>query len=287
MIEYYLLQELCTFAETGTVSQTAKQLNLTQPAVTHSLQKLEKALGVQLFKRTPNHITLTETGKYAAREAKKVLNANQDFIQKVAQFNRNQVVVTLAANAPGPLIIANNLHLKNLQVKQKLVEQHLEVLLAEEQVTCLLLNQEIKDRDISSVYLGTEKMGVNVQKDSPFAKMPELHLKDLAGQTIMSPQHIGFWRQIYEEQIPGVNIIFQSNSADYSTILNHSALLYMTTNLTALAHVWGKNLPQDRVFKPLADPIAHQQFYACFLKKNQQRLTPVIEALQDTWAKFD
>lgn len=52
MIEYYLLEELVTFAKCGTVAKTAEVLGLTQPAVTHSMKKLEEELGVTLFIRS-------------------------------------------------------------------------------------------------------------------------------------------------------------------------------------------------------------------------------------------
>lgn len=87
MIDLYLLEELVTFARTGTLAKTAAELGLTQPAVTHSMKKLEGELHVQLFKREPNKIYLTETGKYAAREAKKVLDNNQNFVDKIKVFH--------------------------------------------------------------------------------------------------------------------------------------------------------------------------------------------------------
>lgn len=46
MIENYLLEELVTFARVGTLAKTADSLVLTQPAVTHSMKKLEDELGV-------------------------------------------------------------------------------------------------------------------------------------------------------------------------------------------------------------------------------------------------
>mgnify|MGYP002225271715 FL=1 len=42
---------------------------VTQPTVTRGMQKLENELGVTLFKRTPNRISLTETGQLAAKES--------------------------------------------------------------------------------------------------------------------------------------------------------------------------------------------------------------------------
>ena len=62
MIDDYLLEALVAFAKYGTLSATAEHLMVTQPTVTRGMQKLENELGVTLFKRTPNRISLTETG---------------------------------------------------------------------------------------------------------------------------------------------------------------------------------------------------------------------------------
>mgnify|MGYP002249255396 CR=1 FL=1 len=46
-------------ADTGNISRTAKQLYLSQSAVSQSLQQLESALGVRLFSRPARGVTLT------------------------------------------------------------------------------------------------------------------------------------------------------------------------------------------------------------------------------------
>ncbi|WP_244974092.1 LysR family transcriptional regulator [Lactobacillus taiwanensis] len=140
MIENYLLEELVTFAKYGTVAKTAEVLGLTQPAVTHSMKKLEEDLGVILFIRKPNRLYLSETGKYTAREAKKLIDDNLDFTKRVKQFEKDQTTLIVGVNAPGPGIVLRSLHDKNIQIIGELVESNFENLLAEHQVTCLLLN---------------------------------------------------------------------------------------------------------------------------------------------------
>ncbi|MBR4328789.1 MAG: LysR family transcriptional regulator, partial [Candidatus Riflebacteria bacterium] len=42
MLEIYMLEHIATFAETGTLSAAADKLCISQPALTRSMQKLEK-----------------------------------------------------------------------------------------------------------------------------------------------------------------------------------------------------------------------------------------------------
>lgn len=287
MIENYLLEELVTFAKYGTVAKTAEVLGLTQPAVTHSMKKLEEDLGVTLFIRKPNKLYLSETGKYTAREAKKLIDDNLDFTKRVKQFEKDQTTLIVGVNAPGPGIVLRSLHDQNIQIVSDLVESNFENLLADHQVTCLLLNFPIEDRDITSTYLGTESMSVNLPAECNLNQHKELSFKMLKGKTILSPSPIGFWTKIYQDEIPDSKIIFQNESSEYSEILQYSILPFFTTNLTSLDSQWGLNLPNNRSVRPLKDKVAHQKFYACYLKQNKDRVQPLIEKLQDQWGKYD
>ncbi len=102
MIDNYLLEELTTFAEAGTLAATAEQLQVTQPTVTRGMQKLEDELGVELFVRQPNRIVLSKTGQFAASAAKKVLAQNQAFTDEVRKYELNQRILQLGTVAPGP-----------------------------------------------------------------------------------------------------------------------------------------------------------------------------------------
>ena len=287
MIENYLLEELVAYAKYGTIAKTAEFLGLTQPAVTHSMKKLEEELGVKLFIRKPNKLYLSETGKYTAREAKKLINDNLDFTKKVKQFDKDQTTLAVGFNAPGPGIVLRSLHDKNIQIKNNLVENNFEKLLSEHQLTCVLINFPIEDHDITSTYLGTESMSVNLQSECKLNKNKELSFKKLKGKTILSPSPIGFWAKIYHDEIPNSKIIFQNKSTEYSEILQYSVLPFFTTNLTSLDSQWGNNLPNNRTVRPLSDEVAHQKFYAVYLKRNKNRVMPLIEKLQDEWSKYD
>ena len=52
-----------TVAESGKISAAAKKLYVTAPAVSIAIANLEKELGVELFDRSSNRVTLNEQGK--------------------------------------------------------------------------------------------------------------------------------------------------------------------------------------------------------------------------------
>lgn len=104
MVDLELLTELVAFHKYGTLSATAEHLMVTQPTVTRGMKKLEQELGVSLFNREiSNRISLNETGLLAAAEAQKLLQAENNFTEKILNFDRLRHKITIASIAPGPI----------------------------------------------------------------------------------------------------------------------------------------------------------------------------------------
>jgi DNA-binding transcriptional LysR family regulator len=74
MLDIYELQIFLAAAETENFSQAARQLNLTQPAVSMQIQALEKKLDVALFHRVGRTLVLTEQGKALIPLARDMVN---------------------------------------------------------------------------------------------------------------------------------------------------------------------------------------------------------------------
>lgn len=72
-------------ADTGNISRTAKQLYLSQSAVSQSLQQLESALGVRLFSRTARGVTLTAEGSVLYDYAEQALSLLEAGEARIAQ----------------------------------------------------------------------------------------------------------------------------------------------------------------------------------------------------------
>ena len=52
-----------TVANAGNISKAAKELYISQPAISKSIQKLEDGIGCKLFSRSSRGVTLTEEGE--------------------------------------------------------------------------------------------------------------------------------------------------------------------------------------------------------------------------------
>ena len=64
----------CTVARCGSLSRAARELYVSQPAVSQSMHRLEDCLGCTLFTRTSRGITLTSEGRILFSYADKAVN---------------------------------------------------------------------------------------------------------------------------------------------------------------------------------------------------------------------
>lgn len=73
-ISFRQMRAFSAVARAGSFTTAARQLNLTQSAVSMLVQQLEEALGVQLFDRARNAVTLTEAGQQLLPLARRILD---------------------------------------------------------------------------------------------------------------------------------------------------------------------------------------------------------------------
>ena len=88
MIELYQLKQFLAVVEHETVSKAADALNMTQPALSRSLQNLEYELQLPLFDRGKNKITLNDSGRMAAEEARALLAAADGMKSRLQDYYR-------------------------------------------------------------------------------------------------------------------------------------------------------------------------------------------------------
>lgn len=285
MIDNYLLEELVTFNKLGTLAATAEELMVTQPTVTRGMQKLEDELNVKLFDRQPNHISLTKTGILAAKEAQKVLDQNQSFIDTVQAYEASHTTLTVGSVVPGPIIVLHSINKmpKNTVIKDALLQQD-DVISDLENLShsMILTNQEIMTDSIESRFIGSEKLSVNLDKFTYLANKDSVKFDELKGMSFIVINDIGIWKEIIQNNIPDAKFLYQEQYDAFQEITQYSNFPYLSTNISPKSN----HIPledDDRVRIPISDDASTMNFYASYLKSQKAKVDPLIKLISQAW----
>lgn len=133
ILNFRQLQYAVMLSETGSFSQLAEKLNITQPALSKHILSLEKELGIQLFNRSIAKITPTAAGEFFLREAKEILYKEDQLIRSMEQFksgDKGQLVIGITPFRSSYLIpkIVKKLQIEFPGIQVKLIEEGTELL---------------------------------------------------------------------------------------------------------------------------------------------------------------
>ena len=79
------LHQFSAIADCGSIAQAAKLLYISQPALTTSIKNLERELGVSLFHRTSQGISLTSEGRYTLEIARQMMALEQKLLKHFSE----------------------------------------------------------------------------------------------------------------------------------------------------------------------------------------------------------
>ncbi|MFC6177213.1 LysR family transcriptional regulator [Companilactobacillus huachuanensis] len=285
MIDNYLLEELVTFSKYGTLAATAEELMVTQPTVTRGMQKLEDELNVKIFDRQPNHISLTKTGILAAKEAQKVLNQNQSFIDTIQAYEASHTTIKVGSVAPGPILMLHSLDNipDNLVINDNLLEQEAIINdLENRSFAAILTNKEIMTDSIESRFIGSEHLSVNLDKFTYLANKNSVKFEELKGMSFIVINDIGIWKQIIQDNIPDAKFLYQEQYDAFKEITQYSSFPYFSTNVSKASD----HLPtqdDDRIKIPISDDAGSMDFYVSYLKNRKSKVSSLIKLMSQSW----
>ena len=73
-MELRTLRSFLAVAREGNVTRAARQLHITQPALSRQLSELEREMGCELLLREPRGVTLTEQGMLLRKRAEEIVS---------------------------------------------------------------------------------------------------------------------------------------------------------------------------------------------------------------------
>jgi len=114
-LEFYHLRSFVAVAQTGNLTQAAKRLYTTPPAISAHIKTLEEELATSLFIRSSKGMSLTDKGQLLLTKAQRTLDSAVDLVNLAAE-NQHEIIGTfriglnLTAKQMRLAELAENLH---------------------------------------------------------------------------------------------------------------------------------------------------------------------------------
>ena len=83
-LDIRMLRSLTSVADTGSITETARQLGRTQPAISLQIQRLEEITGKALFRHEGRRMQLTQDGDMVLGYAKSILRLHDELLSRLS-----------------------------------------------------------------------------------------------------------------------------------------------------------------------------------------------------------
>ncbi|MEM7738818.1 MAG: LysR family transcriptional regulator [Deinococcota bacterium] len=191
------LLAFCKAAQLNSVSEAARALGISQPAVSSQLVSLQTLVGRELYERSPHGIRLTAAGKqllpYACAVAESLLQARR-YLKGDAQHGLVELKLGLSHHLVSrftvPLLRAERDYNQQQSLQSLLSEgysQQLTDSVRQRDLDAAIILGEPKDvaPPLMASRVGEDEICLLVKEDDPFGKQAYLPLTSVEGETLI------------------------------------------------------------------------------------------------------
>ncbi|MCD7894765.1 MAG: LysR family transcriptional regulator [Erysipelotrichaceae bacterium] len=284
-MELYQLQQFYTIANSRTMSEAAKKLHISQPALSASLKKLEDELGIQLFDRYKNKIKLNDAGKIVLKHCENIFFSIDKIKEDVESYITQNTMIKIGFDDPGPMwyIVPNLSMAYGLdRIKNELYDQDTLSLLLNHTYDLAVCSQNIQYSNVVSYHLVEERMYLSVPNGYMYSDKEEIdmfkdriesmihYITDFNGMhnRLMQP----FWDELSKyTQVKDINDYFIFNQ------IVHNEDVYTTTTKIVRHY---RDDGDDRKLVLINNKETISNYYLVYLKDHEDELKEYIEFIK-------
>jgi len=206
-MELRQLKTFQTVARLLNFNRAAEILNYSQSAVSAQIKLLEEELGVPLFDRLGKSVRLTEAGHMLVQYSQKMLDIEQETLAKVAGWEEPYGSISIRIpQSIGTYLLPSVLSEFQTQFPKvgldisscayHSLQHELKAGLID---VAFLLADSIPFSELKAELLRIEPLVIVSSPDHPLAKQSAIHIRDLAGQSILLPKHDCSYKMLFEQ----------------------------------------------------------------------------------------
>lgn len=287
------LQAVCTIGECGSFMAASLTLNVSQPALTRTIQRVEKAIGLEIFQRTTRRVEITPAGQEFIALANRVLadlRISFDNMREISDELRGRVVVSTImsiAYTQLPGIIASYRKTRS-KIELQLREGVHGSVVDEVRSGAADLGLSYLDdvpAEFSSISLGQEVFHIVMPQGHPLTASTDVTIEQLAEHPLVSLPRESQTRKLLDSHASVSGIALR-----HAVTVNQFATVMQCVRAgVGVAVIPGGAVPAgvqtDLVLRPLTKPALGRTIGVVLLK--ERALTPsargFLTHLQQEW----
>lgn len=267
MIETYLLEYFIAFQEEGSLLKASERLHISQPSLTRAMQKLETELGICLFNRTVNKISINENGKKLTDYIRDILALNKLLMEKAKEIKNKESIIRISMTAPGPMFLFPQFFFINQDKKYTNKISSEEICLKEVLegiVDIAFINNKIEKDGLICYKVMIEELYVCLPDKHFLASKDSVTFKELDGQSFFLGQRLGIWDDVINEKLSNSKF-FRMEVENIVEVSKYSSIPSFITN--ASKDIYPR---EGKTIIKIDDKEASKNFYVIYKSKNKK-----------------
>ena len=231
-MEFRWLEQFLIIARTGTLSAAAEQLNISQPALSRSMQALERELQVSLFDRKGSRLSLNECGKAACDEFAALLKSRDRMVENLQKLSDSLQNCTIGSSLLTPLLLLEKPLASRCSCRFKLEESEelLEKQFEEGLLQALILSHPLSVPGVCSMPLLEEHLVLLFPQDHPFASSDCVSLEQINGESLLCLGRVGVWKSLINTWFDRSRIYYFDTRDEIAEMTELSSLPVIKSN---------------------------------------------------------
>ncbi|MES0491397.1 MAG: LysR family transcriptional regulator [Leptospirales bacterium] len=182
------LKQLTYFVEiirSGSLTQAAKKLAVTQPALSQAVQNLERGVGYMLVERGPRGLSLTPKGKIFLRYAVEVLDAADNLMEAAKGAEEVEKLRIYSGQTVATWVLPGIFSQLKKEYSDLFIEiregddQFVKKSLLSGEADLAITTEQIENEDVISEFLCEDTIGPAIATEHPLAQKLKITLSEI------------------------------------------------------------------------------------------------------------
>ena len=285
------LRQFKAVADCGKISEASEMLFISSPAVSKSLKKLEEELGVTLFERTGNSLTLNEAGKTLLKDVELLFGVMNKIEKDMQEYSKKVRSLKIGSSLPGgirfliPAFAVDRPDITTTTVFMNIEEMF--KALTSGKIDIALSPHAISKPEAENIPILEERLNLYAPINSRFAQKQSVALDELENETIIldgkKPNYFSdTLSELANKRNVNINFIYHDDYVVYHQLMRFSQYLFISSNIS---RKYNEDIP-NRVHIPFADKELRITYYISFLGSNKKTVEPFVDWIKKKYKKL-